>query len=280
MLSKIHVRRFLGFVLSLLVASQAWSQQRVTSSVATPTQTLQEAIDVANPGDTLHADRYGPPVKKYIRVDRPLTLVGGVYYQIEFIGPGYGRSALIGAEVLSDPDLDPNLPGPAFSHPGVSVTGFDLLVIASSVINASGGAGYFQPSGAPGVEAAIFSDLLLMGSSFHATRGGAVPDFTCYAYNGGSPAVSALGTVVAMNCTFHAGGVIGNWWDYEVCPDGPLYTASGGPCVSARDLLHRDCGFVGSSGAFWWNHPEVGGPGPAFTAWTNAREILAGVQVR
>src|SRR5688572_2684433 len=115
-------RIVLVLALSSLLASTTRSQQGVTPSDGSAAPTLQEAIYAASPGDTLYADQHFPQIKGHIRVDRPLTLVGGTYYSIEFAGPGHGRAYLIEANVVREPDDPFN----QHTHAGISVSGFDF----------------------------------------------------------------------------------------------------------------------------------------------------------
>ncbi|HEX6885984.1 MAG TPA: hypothetical protein VF530_21600 [Planctomycetota bacterium] len=252
------------------LASMTWSQEQVTPADRAPT--LQEAIDAADPGDAVYADHYLPQINEFIRVNRPLTLVGGTYRSIAFSGPGGGHASLIGATV--EPDYQYASP---FASAGIYVSGFELVAVINSRVQATGYASYGQPQGAPALWAEAGTTLLLVGSEFRATIGGYIPEATCAAYYGGSPGVFTPGAVFAQGSSFFGGGGAANLWCEVNCPDGPQYTAPGAPGLIANRLWDRSCQFIGGPGAWWLNHPSVGDSGGWYTS---SKELKDRVLVR
>lgn len=245
-----------------LVCSLAWGQQGSRIASEYPVPTLQEAIYSAKEGDVLYATRYLPRFNEYIRVDRPLTIVGGSYYELEFDGPGYGRATLVGAQVLDEQGAGTY---GGQSHPGIRASGFDVLEVKDSYIQATESGQ--NESGSPALQCFDGMTLRLVRSTFHASFGQHVHWGETCATLPAPPGVECpAGTVYAISSSFYGGGGLLYVWFEDACPSGPIATSGGGAGLRAQRVFYYDSHFSGGPGAAWWNHPDQGPVGPGLDA--------------
>lgn len=251
-----------------LIASVLLASPSAADVLVVPDEyaTIAAAIAAAAPGDVvLVHDSAGVPNGEPVIIDKPLTLVGEPWLELESYecadhpipngavwldGPGAGTVTLIGLR-RKGPGLDCLWPAPF-----IGGGGFEALHIYDSEIQASNGG----QTGAGQAGVTVDADVARVVVVNSVVRGGSVGDADCAGMPSDAGTAIRLpgGTVVAIDSTIVGGQAVFTCCTFCDCPDDPASLKGHGGLGVEAGLLYTARSTV------------RGGPGAQYGAYASA----------